>query len=85
MQPRVRINEAARALGVSPGTLRAYEQAGRFPRPILRNHAGQRVFSPADLEMIARVLVPGETPDTIRLVEKEQAWKPNTRKTTDGA
>ncbi len=57
MQPRIRINQAARQLGVSPSTLRTHE--AEFG-PILRNQAGQRTYSAEDLARIRRVLVPGE-------------------------
>ncbi len=68
MQPRIRIHEAARRLGVSPSTLRIHE--AEFG-PILRNQAGQRVYSPDDLARIRRCLVPGELVDAepLRILE----------------
>lgn len=49
----MRIGELARAAGVSPRSLRHYEEAGLLT-PV-RTSAGYRDYSPEDLDVVARI------------------------------
>lgn len=49
------IGQVAEAIGVSPHTLRYYEQAGLI-RPVGRTQAGHRLYSPADLDWLRFVM-----------------------------
>jgi DNA-binding transcriptional MerR regulator len=51
----MRVGEAAKALGVTPKTLRFYEAKGILPSP-RRNGAGYRMYAPEDLERARLVL-----------------------------
>ncbi|WP_019936301.1 MerR family transcriptional regulator [Bordetella sp. FB-8] len=55
MSKTLTIGQVARAIGVSPHTLRYYEQAGLL-RPIGRSSAGHRLYSPADLDWLQFVM-----------------------------
>jgi excisionase family DNA binding protein len=46
------VGEAARALGVSPDTVRLYERHGKLRAE--RTAGGLRLFSPADVEALRR-------------------------------
>lgn len=55
MAELLRIGEAAKALGVTPKTLRFYEQKGIIS-PSGRSPAGYRLYSPEDFERVRFVL-----------------------------
>jgi len=51
----VRTGDVAKGLGVSPDLIRRLELRGEIP-PILRDRAGQRRYSSADVERIRLIL-----------------------------
>ena len=53
----LKVSQTARALNVSATFLRRAEQEGRLPRA-LRNQAGWRVYSSADIELLRKILAP---------------------------
>jgi DNA-binding transcriptional MerR regulator len=58
------VQEAARLLGISPATLRAWERRHGIPRP-RRAANGYRLYSPADLETLRRIKA--RTDDGVRV------------------
>ena len=50
----MRIGEAAKALGICPGTLRNIERRGVVR--VTRDQAGHRRFSEADLQVLEQIL-----------------------------
>jgi DNA-binding transcriptional MerR regulator len=53
--PRYRIGELARMTGVSPRTLRFYDEAGLLP-PSGRSEAGYRLYGAADVRRLLRIV-----------------------------
>lgn len=55
MTPDLQIKDVAEATGITPGTIRMWEQRHGFPEP-RRTESGYRVYSPGDVETLRRVL-----------------------------
>jgi MerR family transcriptional regulator, repressor of the yfmOP operon len=52
----LRIGEVARRVGVTPRTIRYYEEVGLLPAPDSREPGAHRTFAPADVERLTELI-----------------------------